>query len=48
MKTYKDDEIKSWHWCKRQEYIPASDSIGDGSIVGWQLIEKLSLRRGLF
>jgi len=40
MKTYKDDEVKSWNWCKRQEYIPSSDSIGNGSVLGWRLIEK--------
>jgi hypothetical protein len=48
MKTYKDDEIKSWHWCKRQEYIPSSDSIGDGSIVGWKLVEKYPIERIIY
>ena len=40
MKTYQDTETKSWEWLKRQSYIPSSDAIGDGSKVGWELIEK--------
>lgn len=40
MKTYQDNEIKSWSWCKRQEYIHSSDALGDGSIIGWKLAEK--------
>jgi hypothetical protein len=40
MKNYKYDESKSWNWVVRQQYIPASDAIGDGSLLGWKLVEK--------
>ena len=43
MKNYKSDEIKSWNWIKRQNYIPASDAIGNGSIAGWKLVEKFPI-----
>lgn len=45
MKSYHVEEIRSWNWCKRQEYIPSSDSLGDGSSIGWKLIEKYPIAK---
>ncbi len=45
MKTYDSNEAKSWQWVKRQKYIPASDAIGDGSILGWRLVEKFPIKK---
>lgn len=48
MKTYKDTEFKNWSWLKRQEYIPSSDSLGDGSTAGWKLIEKFPMEKIIY
>ncbi len=45
MKTYKDNEVKTWNWLKRQSYIPSSNAIGDGSVAGWQLIEQFPIEK---
>lgn len=44
MKTYNSDEVKSWNWVRRRDYIPASDAIGDGSILNWKVVEKFSIK----
>ena len=43
MKTYDSNETRKWSWLKRQQYIPSSDSLGDGSQAGWELIEKFPI-----
>jgi hypothetical protein len=43
MRNYQSDKAKSWHWVKRQEYIPASDALGNCEILGWKLIEKFPI-----
>ncbi len=48
MKTYDSNETKKWSWLKRQEYIPSSDACGDGSQVGWKLIEKFPIEKIIY
>lgn len=43
MKSYSDNEVLKWSWLKRQNYLPSSDSIGDGSLLGWKLLEKFPI-----
>ncbi len=45
MTTYSDCEIKKWNWLKRQSYISSSDAIGNGSTMGWALIEKFPIEK---
>lgn len=45
MKTYNSDDTLTWNWLKRQEYLDASDAIGDGSKAGWKLIEKYPIEK---
>lgn len=45
MKAYDSNETRKWSWLKRQEYIPSSDSLGDGSQIGWKLIEKFPIEK---
>ena len=45
MKNYKSDKVKGWNWIKKQDYIPASDAIGDGAIADWKLIEKFPMEK---
>jgi hypothetical protein len=40
MKTYDSNIILKWNWLKKQEYIDSSDSLGDASNIGWELVEK--------
>lgn len=45
MKSYKDTEIKSSHWLKRQKYVPASDVLGDGLNLGWKLVDRFPVSK---
>jgi hypothetical protein len=44
MKTYDSNETLKWSWLKKQDYISSSDAIGDGSQIGWKLIEKFQIQ----
>jgi|GEM_PF-2063826 len=48
MKAYKDTEIKSWNWLKRQSYIHSSDAIGNGNLIGWKLVEKFPIENIIY
>ena len=43
MKSYNSNETLNWNWLKKQNYLESSDSLGDGSQIGWKLIEKFPL-----
>lgn len=45
MKTYQDNKILKWSWLKRQNYLPASDALGNASSIGWRLIEKFPIEK---
>ena len=45
MKTYDSNETRKWSWLKRQKYIPSSNALGDGSKIGWKLIEKFPIEK---
>ena len=43
MKSYNSELTLDWRKLKRQKYLDSSDSLGDGSQIGWKLIEKFPI-----
>lgn len=43
MKSYNSNEILNWKQLKKHKYLESSDSLGDGSQIGWKLIEKFPI-----